>query len=101
MMVLFPGSLTLGVEMLETAEVLEVEASEGIGLTTERLAMSALGLDGGAAMFRGSNLDLFSAAPAVVVEGRFLLSREAMFSGKLNTNRFKRTFLKSVVGVEE
>jgi hypothetical protein len=68
--------------MLEATEVLEVEASDGICFT-ERLAMLALvggALEGGAAIFLGSNLDFFSAAPgpAAVVEGRFLLSREAI-----------------------
>jgi hypothetical protein len=79
--------MALAVERLDAAEVLEVEASEGIGFTTERLAM--LGLEGGAAMFLGSNLDFFSAAPAAVVEGRFLLSREAMFRGELDGNSYK------------
>jgi hypothetical protein len=42
-----------------------------------------LALAGGAAMFLGSNLDFFSAAPATAdVEGRFLLSREAIVQGK-------------------
>ena len=87
MIVLLPGPLELAAETAEETDArLDVDAEDSDGIClTDLLPKSALGLPGGAAMLRGSNLDLFSGPLTSVVEGLFFESREAMSKlGKWN-----------------
>ena len=71
MMVLLPGSpAEEEVEGRGLAE--EAEDSEGTGALVDRRLPSVFTVTGGAAMFLGSNLDLFWADLAAEVEGLFL-----------------------------